>query len=159
MTSFKTSPRVLRIFKPSLYNTIWILSFSCMVAKVCILYTFGAYYFPDLGKYRLVSVLVYNGFSYRLFAPPGAFVLPKNFPPPIVNLTPLIAILAPPEAICTPNFFRVDRTLNCARYSRFFGIKTVNSGKCAPLRRRPSATRTLRTWALRHCSYISRAGA
>ena len=103
-----------------------------MVAKVCILYTFGAYYFPDLGKYRLVSVLVYNGFSYRLFAPPGAFVLPKNFPPPIVNLTPLIAILAPPEAICTPNFLRVDRTLNCARYSRFFGIKTVNSGKMRP---------------------------
>ena len=40
-----------------------------------------------------------------------------------------IAILAPPppEAFCTPIFFRVDRTLSCARYSWFFGIKTVNS--------------------------------
>ena len=77
----------------------------------------------------------------------------QNFYPPLnVNLAPLIVILAPPEAFCTPNFFlRIDRTLSCTRYSRVFGIKTVNSGKMRPLRRRPSAKRTLRTWSLRPC--------
>ena len=33
------------------------------------------------------------------------FVLPIFFPPPNVNLAPLIAILAPPEAFCTAKFF------------------------------------------------------
>ena len=43
----------------------------------------------------------------------------------------LIGFLRPLELLY-PIFFRVDQTLSCARYSRFFGIKTVNSGKKCP---------------------------
>ena len=71
------------------------------------------------------KVATFFKFSYRLFAPPGAFILPIP-PPGNVILVPLVAILVPLEAFCT-QFFRVDHTLSCARYSRFFGIRYKNS--------------------------------
>ena len=87
----------------------------------------------DSKKKQEKKVATFFGFSYRLFAPPGAFVLPIFIPPPNVNLAPLIAILAPLKLFVPPNLFRVDRTLSCARYSRFFGIKqSPLSGLCEP---------------------------